>query len=168
MTTEPCTVDEELTLADALDRMQANNIRHLLVSRNGRMVGLLSSRDVMFAVSFEHIEAKKLPVRDAMVRKVYSVQKGHDLAEVAFQMELHRYGCAVVLEDDTVVGVFTTTDALHALRQALVGHEVPAASDPTHKPTIGAERDVIEHHTHVSSSLASHHASPSARHGLIG
>jgi signal-transduction protein with cAMP-binding, CBS, and nucleotidyltransferase domain len=168
MTTEPCTVDEELTLADAQDRMQANNIRHLLVSKNGRMSGLISSRDVAFAVSLEQIDAKKLLVRDAMSRKVYTCQKGDDLAEVAWQMEGHRFGCAVVLEEDTVVGVFTTTDALRALRQAIVGHEVPAAVEPTHKPTIGETRDVVAHHTSVSRTLASHHAGPTAGQGLFG
>jgi acetoin utilization protein AcuB len=168
MTTEPCTVAEDLTLADAEDRMQSNNIRHLLVAKEGRIVGLLSSRDVSFASGWKHVNSRKLTVSDAMSPKVFTCRPTDPLEDVALEMESHRYGCAVVIENDVAVGIFTTTDALRALRQALLGHPVQAAVNPTHRPSVGQARDVVEHHTRVGSMLVTHHAGPQARHGLIG
>jgi hypothetical protein len=34
-------------------------------------------------------------------------------------MARHRYGSAIVVEDNRVIGVFTTVDALHALHSLL-------------------------------------------------
>lgn len=167
MTTEPCTVDEGLSLADAQDRMSANNIRHLLVSRDGRLVGVLSSRDVSFASSLPGVEAEKIQVGEAMSKAVYSCSKDAPLHEVAWQMEGHRWGCAVVLDGDTVVGIFTTTDALRALRQVVTGEMAEPAVTPTHRPEIGQERDLVKHHTRVSSSLAAHGVGPSPNQGMI-
>ncbi len=46
MTPVVCCADVELTLADARDRMSANKIRHLLITRGPVVVGVLSQRDI--------------------------------------------------------------------------------------------------------------------------
>jgi acetoin utilization protein AcuB len=41
------------------------------------------------------------------------------LDEVVSEMAQHKYGCAVVLDNGKVVGVFTTVDALRAFADLL-------------------------------------------------
>ena len=41
------TIDEEATLEEAMESMQANNCRHLPVTREGQLVAFLSMRDLM-------------------------------------------------------------------------------------------------------------------------
>jgi acetoin utilization protein AcuB len=132
MTTEPATADEGLRLSDAQERMFLNNIRHLVVHREGRVTGIVSTRDVALAMSLSGSAAEKLKVRDAMSTSLYTCTPETRVGEVAEQMETHRYGCAVVVDQDVLVGVFTTTDALRALRQVIAGKPVEPAVTPTH------------------------------------
>ncbi len=47
MTTDVCTIEEGATPEDAMEAMQANNCRHLPVTRDGHVVAFLSMRDLM-------------------------------------------------------------------------------------------------------------------------
>jgi acetoin utilization protein AcuB len=143
MTDEPIGADKGLSLADANERMYINNIRHLVVVDGNHVVGVLSTRDVALALSMAK-EPGKLTVFHAMVREPYTCSPGTPLAEVAQEMEKHRYGCAIVSEGDELVGVFTTTDALRAVRALIAGRSVEPAAKPNATPhhTEHAERKI--------------------------
>jgi CBS domain-containing protein len=51
MTREPVTIEAEATVQDALDRMLSGGFRHLPVMEGGRVVGLVSMRDLSKATS---------------------------------------------------------------------------------------------------------------------
>jgi acetoin utilization protein AcuB len=168
MTEEPCTVDAGLSLADALDRMNANNIRHLLVTRGDRLAGIISQRDLALAGALPGIDTAHTDVASAMSDHVYVCDVDAPLDAVAFDMESHRYGCAIVLREGRAVGVFTTTDALRALRQLVSGKEAEPASSPTHKTVIPeGERQRVEHHVRVGTELYRAHVSPSSSQGVF-
>jgi acetoin utilization protein AcuB len=154
MTVQPCSVAADLALADALDRMEANNIRHLLVTRDSHLVGVISNRDVALAENLPGIKAKKLKVADAMSEHVYMCKASTPLEEVASEMEDHRYGCVVVLQDDLVVGIFTTTDAMRAIRTIISGTIVEPRTVPTHLVDVTAEREHIHHHVRIGAGMA--------------
>jgi acetoin utilization protein AcuB len=50
-----------------------------------------------------------------MSTEVYTVPPEKALGEVAARMVERKYGCAVVVRDGEVIGIFTTTDALRVL-----------------------------------------------------
>ena len=54
-----------------------------------------------------------------MSQDVYCVTPRDRLDQVVSEMAERKYGCAVVIEDAKVVGVFTTTDALKLLATKL-------------------------------------------------
>lgn len=136
MTSEPASADEGLLLADAAQRMSMDNIRHLVVVADGRVVGVLSSRDIAVALSMPGVDRKRIAVRDAMSDQPYVCSPSTAISEVAHAMESHRWGCAIVVDGEEVVGVFTTTDALRALRALATGKSVTAdaAVTPNHLP----------------------------------
>jgi acetoin utilization protein AcuB len=134
MTSEPATADEGLLLTDAQERMLMDNIRHLVVRNGNTVSGMLSSRDIAVALSLPGIDTKKLTVADAMSPCPFVCGPHAKLSAVAHEMEAHRYGAAIVAEDDEVVGVFTTTDALRALREIVTGQPAEPAVKPTHLP----------------------------------
>lgn len=134
MTEEPATADEELSLADAYQRMFIDKIRHLVVIRNGHAVGVISARDIAMAAAVGVDKSSKLKVRDAMSKNPYKVGPTTPLSEVAHAMEAHRWGCALVVDGEDVIGVFTTTDALRALRQLATGKPAEAAVPADHLP----------------------------------
>jgi acetoin utilization protein AcuB len=161
MTSVPASVDEGFLLADAYDRMCANNIRHLVVRRNGDDVtGVLSTRDVALALCAPKADLKKLKVADAMHKDPYVCGPTTPISEAALQMESHRYGCAIVLEDDVLVGIFTTIDALRALRQLATGKPAEPALAPTlvveNRPNPHPEGLLRRVRLHRHRDLASH------------
>jgi acetoin utilization protein AcuB len=95
--------------------MRTHQIRHLPVLRGGKLVGILSQRDVHLIASLPSVNIDEVPVEDAMSDDVYGVAPETPIDEVAAEMAAHKYGAALVVDQGHVAGVFTTIDALHAL-----------------------------------------------------
>lgn len=118
MTPVPETIDPELTIVQAAERMFSFGVRHLPVVEGGNLVGILSQRDVAVVQSLPDYDPKRCLVRQAMQPSPFTCGPGAHLDAVAREMAEHKYGAAVVVERDHpshVVGVFTTVDALRAL-----------------------------------------------------
>lgn len=145
MTPLPATVDSELSLADALDRMYADNIRHLpVVDEQGKLVGVVSTRDIAVAVSVRGVVPDRATVATAMARDPYSTASDTPLMEVAQHMEKDRLGSTMVVSNGKPVGIFTTTDAMRALRSVMAGEMVEPEVKPTHIVEHG-EREAANH-----------------------
>jgi acetoin utilization protein AcuB len=115
MTAMPHTIGRKQTLAVAQERMRASGVRHLPVLEGGRLEGVLSQRDAYFVETLAGATPETVTVEEAMSIDVYTVTPKTPLLEVATAMADHKYGCAVVMEAQRVVGIFTTVDALRAL-----------------------------------------------------
>jgi acetoin utilization protein AcuB len=115
MTPNPHCIGGDQSLAAAHSRMRDLKVRHLPVLAGGRLVGILSERDLLFAEGFPRIDAANARVDEAMTQAVYVVPPERPVGEVAATMAERRYGCAVVAREGHVVGIFTTTDALRVI-----------------------------------------------------
>ena len=116
MTRTPQCIGQEQTLAHAHALMRMHHVRHLPVLDAGRLVGILSVGDLHFIETLRDVDPDDVLVTEAMTRAPYTVEPGAPLGEVADAMARHKYGSAVVVDHGHVVGVFTTVDALRALR----------------------------------------------------
>lgn len=117
MTPGPHTIGREQSLVAAKQMMQKSHVRHLPVLHGGKLVGVLSDRDLAAIETLPG--SNQLTVEDAMVADVFMTSEDTPLAAVAGDMARLRLGSAIVLKDDHVVGVFTAVDALRALADAL-------------------------------------------------
>lgn len=99
--------------------MREHGVRHLPVLRSGRLVGVLTQRDLYFVESIAGVDVDIDQVTDAMTNDVYVVAPNATLREVARVMGERRFGCAVVMEGERVLGIFTVTDALRHIADAL-------------------------------------------------
>ncbi|MCA9705245.1 MAG: CBS domain-containing protein [Myxococcales bacterium] len=115
MTPSVHTISMESTLPEARNLMQEHGIRHLPVLDEGKLVGLLSDRDLARLEGFPMVDFNLVSVPDAMSEQPYVVSPDTAALEVVRTMRDQRYGSAIVTEAGKVVGVFTTTDALRAL-----------------------------------------------------
>lgn len=115
MTVSPFVIGVADTLADARRLMRERGIRHLPVLDGGRLVGVLSQRDLHLVESLAGVDPATDTVREAMSGDPYAVPVGAPLEEVAATMAERRLGSAIVVDRGAVVGVFTTVDALRAL-----------------------------------------------------
>lgn len=119
MTPAPHTIGRDQSLIAAKEMMSRYGVRHLPVLDGGQLVGVVSERDVAFIGSVRDVETSELTVGEAMSAEVYTVSRTEPLRNAAATMARHRYGSAIVVDGNRVVGLFTTVDALRALQAVL-------------------------------------------------
>jgi acetoin utilization protein AcuB len=119
MTKSPVTVERTTSMARALRIMDEQGFRHLPVTEGGRLVGVVSERELKIVDNMRAVDPNMCVVGDFILGPPYTVGPDAPLAEVARTMAEKKFGSAVVVEGTAVVGVFTTTDALKALTVVL-------------------------------------------------
>lgn len=119
MTASPHSIGRDQPLAKAHRIMLEHDLRHLPVLERGKIVGILTQRDLYFVETIAAVDPETECVDEAMSPDVYCVSPSSKVQEVVTEMAKHKYGCAIVLEDSKVVGLFTTTDALRMLADLL-------------------------------------------------
>jgi acetoin utilization protein AcuB len=121
MTTIPYSIGPDQKLSRAHDVMREHRVRHLPVLLGGKLVGVLTDRDLHLIETLRDVDPHKVTVEEAMSQMPYSVSPDAPLDEVCVEMAEHKYGCAVIIQNDKVVGVLTTVDISRALADLLRG-----------------------------------------------
>ena len=126
MTLAPHTIGDDQTLTEGHRLLRELEVRHLPVLHGGKLVGLLSQRDLDFLGALGNVDPEHTPVSEAMSSDTYAVGPHETLRHVAAEMADHHYGTAVVVDHGRVIGIFTTVDALGAL-STLLASPAPVA-----------------------------------------
>lgn len=119
MTTQPHSIGRDQTMSVAHTMMREHRFRHLPVLTGGKLVGLLSDRDLNLLETLRDVDPNKVTVQDAMSPDPYTVAPDSPLDEVVATMAKEKYGCAVVMQNNKLVGIFTTVDACEAFAELL-------------------------------------------------
>jgi acetoin utilization protein AcuB len=109
--------EESVLLAH--ERMLQHDVRHLPVVRGETLVGVLFKSDLKLVGSLDPAVVRPIKVESVMVTEYYTVGPDEALDVAAREMSRRKWGSALVTDAGKVVGVFTTTDALRALSDAL-------------------------------------------------
>jgi acetoin utilization protein AcuB len=115
MTPTPHTITTRHTLAEAHQTMRERGVRHLPVVLDGKLLGVVSQRDLYLLETLRGVDVGREMVEEAMSDEPFVVSPDASLADVAEAMARSKHGSALVMESDTVVGIFTSTDAMRAL-----------------------------------------------------
>ncbi|MBC7714722.1 MAG: CBS domain-containing protein [Rhizobacter sp.] len=119
MSTSPLTINSELTLLHAKQYMQEHNIRHLPVLEEGKIVGIISEKDIDYIQGFRGVDLKLEKVSNAMSTDPYIVEAGSHLDEICKHMAHNKLGSVLVQDNKKLVGIFTWVDALSAMSELL-------------------------------------------------
>jgi acetoin utilization protein AcuB len=119
MTTLPHTIGADASLLKAEKMMNEYRVRHLPVLSGGQLVGILSDRDIKLVESFKDVDPGTFKVEDAFTPDPFSVSVDASLGEVCREMTAKKFGCALVIDNKKLVGIFTWIDALQALTELL-------------------------------------------------
>jgi acetoin utilization protein AcuB len=126
MSRDPYTIGQDQPLIVAHEVMREHNVRHLPVLAGGKLVGVLSQRDLHLIETLREVDPATTTVDEAMTGDVYVTGPDAPLDEVAAHMAEHKYGSAVVVDRGKVVGLFTTVDALTALSTFAKNSKAPS------------------------------------------
>ena len=128
MTPAPITVAPSAPVPKVGELMLHRRIRHLPVVEGGRLVGIITDRDVRTAqpspatgLSVQEMRylLDRLTVRAVMTRPVITVASREPIAEAVRLMLENRIGGLPVMEGERLVGILTAADALRAFSSTL-------------------------------------------------
>ena len=117
----PVTLKPDDTLDLANDVISLGRIRHIPVVEDGRLVGLLSERDLMGAAASQIFGLKQksksallrsVLIKDVMKKRVFTVKPETPIKEAAHLLAEKKIGCVPVVSDGNLIGLVTTTDIL--------------------------------------------------------
>lgn len=112
-------INPDMPIIDALNLMKRERIRRTPVVKEGKMVGIVSDKDLLNAspspatslsVWEMNYLLSKIRVRDVMTKKVLTVTADTPIEEAARIMADNKIGGLPVMRDGHVVGIITETD----------------------------------------------------------
>ncbi len=128
MTPDPIVISPNHSIGAALSRMRRGGFRRLPVVDNGKLVGIVTDRDLRLAMNspyvlsegwydsylMEHIE-----VRSCMTPDPITVEADDPLLKAVRLMRKHKIGGVPVVHSGSLVGILTETDLLDYLERVL-------------------------------------------------
>lgn len=113
MSTKVKTIEESAMAADAREKMTANGIHHLIVTRDGKPTGILSDRDIGGRRYATALDGKT--VGELMSPGVVSAQVDTTVREAANLLRGRIIGCLPVYRNKALAGIVTVTDLLETI-----------------------------------------------------
>jgi acetoin utilization protein AcuB len=131
MTPFPYSVDLDATFDEASGLMEQHDVRHLPVTRDHQVVGVITDRE-MASATHVHPQSKDsggLRVSDLYMADPYIVSLDEPLENVLLTMAERHIGSAIVTRAGKLVGMFTSVDACRSFGEYLHGHFPQPADD---------------------------------------
>ncbi len=119
MSSPVITVEPNLPIMDALELMKSKGIRRTPVMKNGKLVGIISDKDLLNAAPSDATSLSvwelnyllaKIPVSEIMTKDVFTVTEDTPIEEAAYLMAAEKIGGLPVMSDGHLVGLITETD----------------------------------------------------------
>ena len=117
----PVTLGPADTLDLANDIIQLGRIRHIPIVDNGKLVGVLSQRDLFGAAAkivldlkgaAQKVLLRSLQIKEIMSKPLITIRPDNTVKYAANLMATEKIGCLPILQGESLVGLVTQTDIL--------------------------------------------------------
>jgi len=124
MTPFPYSVSLDASFDEACELMGHHSVRHLPVTKDRQIVGVITDRDMTSAmhVRTQTNDTGGLSVSDLYIADPYIVSVDEPLDNVLLTMAERHIGSAIVIKADKLVGMFTSVDACRSFGEYLREH----------------------------------------------
>jgi len=151
MTRDVVTLGPQASAAEAWGVCQEMGIRHLPVAEGGRLIGLVSDRDLRDVSpprgsGGENDTLSWVRLGDIMSTGLVTIHPLDTIEHAAREIYDRKIGCLPVVADDDLVGIITSTDMMRTLTELVGAHgrgtwvEVEVPNEPG---TLAEVTDVI-------------------------
>ena len=106
-------ISPDATVFEAIVMMTDKNIGALLVTEQGKLVGIVSERDYTRKVVIKGKASKTTAVREILSSHVISVSPSHTVEECMRLMTDHHFRHLPVLEGDRIAGIVSIGDLVN-------------------------------------------------------
>jgi acetoin utilization protein AcuB len=159
MTRDVVTVGPEESAARAWGLCRERNIRHLPVVEGGRLIGIVSDRDLRDLSPPRDTPDQEntlgwVRIRDVMSVEVVTAHPLDTIEHAARVIYEHKFNCLPVVADGELVGIITSSDLVRTLVELIGAHgagswiEVEVPNEPG---TLAGVTDVIrDRHVNIA------------------
>ncbi|MFQ5883132.1 MAG: CBS domain-containing protein [Candidatus Methylomirabilales bacterium] len=128
MKTQLLLVSPSDSVRTAWGLLREHRIRHLPVVEQGRLVGIITDRDIRLVFPSvtvgqreqdPHDALENIPVREIMTERVMTVTPEDTIADATRVLLKHRIGGLPVVQGNRLVGIITKTDILAAFLEIM-------------------------------------------------
>ena len=153
MSSPVITVAPDTPIMNALDLMQSKGIRRAPVMRDGKLVGIVSDKDLLNAAPSDATSLSvwelnyllsRLRVKEIMSTEVITVNENTPIEEAAYLMAANKIGGLPVLADGQLVGLITETDLFRIFLE-LMGAQQAGVRVTALVPDKLGELDILTH-----------------------
>lgn len=115
MTSNPHVIPTDAFLSHTQNMMHKHHIHHVpVVDHAGRLVGIISDRDVRSAVGYDEARGAKLRVSEVMTPDPVTISAKSTLDEALTVFSTHRFGALPVVRFKELTGMLSRSDLLRA------------------------------------------------------
>jgi CBS domain-containing protein len=143
MTPRPRAVTAQTTVREAARLMEEEDVGSLpVVEEGGRLVGIVTDRDVAVRVVGRGLDPEQTVVADVASKDVYVLGPDDDLDEalnVMARAQVRRL--PIVVRDSELVGMVSQADIARSSKEKPTGEVVEAISRPGHGPRVAGPDD---------------------------
>jgi PAS domain S-box-containing protein len=117
MSRKVLTANINIDIFEALAILEANNIRHLIITyANGNLAGLITQSDIRNNLGFEYfVEIKQ--ISKIMTKNIVTTQRGALVWDVISKLSEYAISCIVVEEKKYPIGMLTERDIVSLLKK---------------------------------------------------
>jgi CBS domain-containing protein len=128
MSRDLLTVAPEDTLGEAAEKMAGRNVGAALVMDAGRLVGILTERDLLAAVA-ARVQTSEAPVRECMTENPLTVPEGTSIERAASIMVTRGFRHLPIVDGERIIGIVSLRDVVRSVVRAYPEYENDAEDD---------------------------------------
>jgi CBS domain-containing protein len=131
MTKNPRAIGSADSVVEAARLMRDEHVGSLPVVDGGRLVGMITDRDIAIRIVAESADPDSVKVGDVASRGAVTAEPEQDLDEARRLMAQHQVRRLPVVEGDELVGILAQADITREEDAKQVGEMVEAISEPS-------------------------------------
>ncbi|MBF0112141.1 MAG: CBS domain-containing protein [Desulfamplus sp.] len=179
MVKEVITVDKDLSVFEAYDKMKANKIRHLpVVDDKNNLIGIVTDRDIRSAMPFsllkggqneeEKAKIADLKVKDIMTQNPMTISPMYTIQDALLMIQKEKVGAFPVVDSEgKLTGILSVRDLLRAFINVLGINEPGTLIGILVEEKVGQLKKIVdaiaEENISVGSILVSRYWEPDKR-----
>jgi CBS domain-containing protein len=121
MTSNPTTCEPSTTVVEAAKVMASEDVGPVPVVEGGRLVGLVTDRDLVIRVIAEGRDPNSTTLGEIATSDLVTVQPDTDLEEATRLMSQHQVRRLPVVENSRLIGIVAQADVARTLEEEKVG-----------------------------------------------
>src|SRR2546430_6500216 len=130
MTGDPATVDSNATLGEVATLMKQQDCGSIPVVDEGRLVGIVTDRDIVIRAVAAGKDPKTLRVSEVMSADPITVRPDDDVKEAEKTMADRQIRRLPVVEDGALVGILVTAQIARSENERTTGQTLKEISEP--------------------------------------